>query len=379
MRWVWTGARACDILAPWARQAARLDPDPEARVCMSKPFVFHFSLNADEVLCAMVVLDLEAFCGVCGYQEMQRFYGAEPFHALNVARWERLVRQAPSRLGYRCSNCNAPVGPEAATRGALTYGFCDGLGVLQSLFVVREGEGREAVHTLQEDKRLDVQALPRWEVEEGHERELIHPLSEDSLYARLKRPLSLKAAWRSLLRDHAASGEGLWEAAAAGVWLCAAASAKEEARLLEHLPDPRTRARLAQGELARVGLLDAPPPQEGFWDAGLRQGAAPRWLDPKHLDGLQAGRVVAAAYLDPRLILRELTRALELARLTFEVEGEGLDARVHAIKTPRDVTYPASLKLADLARCAAHTAVTPTEAGRIAAEGVVADLLGLRA
>lgn len=338
---------------------------------MAKPFVFHFSRGAGRTPRGMVVVDLQADCALCGYEEIQRFYHGVPFHSLGLPTWRRLIQRCPQRLAYPCSNCGQEVLPSMCRRGALTYGMADGSGLIQSFFPVREGQGHSPTHQLDPQRSLDPQALPQWEPDAQDARERHEALDEELLFHHLGRLWSFKAAWRELLQEAHRSREAQLEEVAPGAWLAAASDRASLTSLLDAEPE------LQRGSLLRCDLLQRP---QGLAWLGAQQalhGAPAAWLPPELLPALRQGSLVAVACLDATPALEVLTQTLTRGRLEFTQEGQGPQAVISQIKTPRDIPWSGRLSLRAILQHAAHTAISPGDAARLAAEEVVAELLGL--
>jgi hypothetical protein len=342
---------------------------------MSKPFVFHFSRGDNLTPKIMVIVDLLAECGTCGYEEIQRFYRGVAFHSLNAARWRALTEEAPQLLSYECSNCGERVGPEMGQKGALAYGFADGAGVLESFFAIQGGRGVNALHHLRGGAKLDAQALPRWDAQTEDARELTTRLDEDAALAAFGRVMSLKVPWRALLARAARDGEASVVQPAPGTWLLAATPQAPVEALIER--DPALAAALREGSAVRSSLLG--PVRGLFWWRGVAttHGIPGAWLAPEARAALSSGEVVAEAVLSWAPALEALVGALERARLTCAVQGEGADAVVVEIKTPRELPWGGEIPLRAVLACAAHTAILGPEAARMTAEEIIAELLGL--
>ncbi len=335
---------------------------------MGKPFTFHFSRADDGSLRAMTMLDLQATCGLCGYEEMQRFYRGVFFHNLNIPRFLRLIREAPRLLKYSCSNCGEPVVPGMVHRGALTYGFVGGDGVIHAFFKVDEREGIDPIFLLRERRRLDPQALPTWDADDADERDRTFELDEDMVFEALGRTMHPKGVWRSLWEEFFEDPAAQCEHVAPGCWLYLGNDEESLDDFEEDFPED------FEG-LVRFAVQEEP--EGDRWFQGKMHGRYAQWLPPNASGALAQNGCVALALLDPEVALREIEWALERARLEFVREGEEAQVRITNITTPRGVCWEGEIVLEDVLKFAATTAVTPSEAGRFVAEEVIAELLGL--
>ncbi len=347
---------------------------------MSKPFVFHFSYGAHDTPRVMLVVDLEGVCGLCGYEEIQRFYKGVAFHSLGIPSFKRFVERAPGHLAYECSNCGSAVTPQMCTRGAVAYGFADGAGVVQAHFEVKDGVVDAVGYTVDGGKRLDPQSLPPWTRREPIlAQDVDAELGPERVYERCERVFHIKGVWRALAADFVEHGEAVMEQVSGGCWLVLGADEDEIEEMLAQEADAAFLEELDKGMLALVGLEEAPaelPWLKGTGD--LLHGNPKQWLQPEVYEALMEGRVKAEVYLSRSAALQALEAAFKLARLEYRVDDSDQGRTwVMDITTPRGVVLEYGVELEQVLRLAAHTALTPGEAARMVAEEAVAKLLGV--
>ncbi len=326
----------------------------------------------------MMIVDIQAECSVCRYTEIQRFYHGVAFHSLGIPKFKRFVDGAPGLLNFNCTNCGEPSTPASARRGAVTYGFADGTGIIQAHFNCQDGRAVAVDFTLDGGRRLDPQSLPPWSVREPRPREDHRPsLTEDEVFATCGRAFHLKGLWRSLLDEHLETGQALFEQAAPGCWFGVGADEEEIEALLADIDLPDFKAASERGELVLLALMERPEGLPGFDDTAPIHGDPASWLQPQAIEALREGRCVAEIHLDPTLALDAMTSALKRARLEFVVNDTGAEIFLAQITTPRGALFEHEVRLSSVAQLAAFTAITPGEAGRQVIEEIVAELLGI--
>lgn len=344
---------------------------------MGKPFTFHFSYGAKDTPRVMCVVDLQASCAVCGYQEIQRFYRGVPFHSLSNPSFHLLVSQASSWLSFACTNCGSAVDQAQCERGAVTYGFADGAGLVVGHFRCDErGQVAHQGYTLSGGKRLDPQSLPPWTKREPvSEADMEPSLNEDLMFEACGRVMSLKGVWRSLLAEHLACGEALMEQVSPGCWFVVGADEDDVEALVAEGEDEVLRALADKGEVVLMSLMDPPEGLPWLKAPSEVHGNPRHWLPPDILEALTEGRLCAEVYMRRADVEEAFLGALRRARLEFRVDDSSGETWVLDVTTPRGVSYDAGVPMSALMAMAAHTAITPGESARMGAEEVVADLL----
>ncbi|MBH24411.1 MAG: hypothetical protein CMH57_08170 [Myxococcales bacterium] len=338
---------------------------------MSHTFTFHYSAGPGGPR-VMAIVDLEASCGTCGYTEIQRFYHGLPYHPLTLPRFKQHIQASPDLLGYDCSNCGDPVTPTHTTRGAWTFGFPDGEGIIQAFFTCRFGEPEGLHYVLDPRTTLDPQALPIWGRDDVARRsEKLERLDDDAIFERFGRVFTVKHAWRLLWEEHQGSGELVMEEAAPGCWLL--------------MGDDRADALAwARGELGDTfdrllaAEINAPPERLTRALPGPIPGRYIQWMQQEASRAIDAGTCCAIALLDPTVALKRLSATLRRGRLTFELdEDEHGGPLLREITTPRGDTHPQEILVSHVLKYAAHTGMTPGDAARYAAEVLIGELMGL--
>ncbi len=341
---------------------------------MGKPFVFSFSRGMQRTPRVMALVDILAHCGLCGYEEIQRFYHGVPFHSLTIKRWNKLLQEAPQMLSYRCSNCATDVRPEHALRCAVSYGFADGAGLLQSFIELSEPELRPVVHALSKGVRLDVQSLPVWEAPEDSQRTQSDHLTEDWLMDELGRVMNFKGVWRGLLKDALVDGHDEMEEVASGVFLAASTNLTSLEEMIAE--DETLKVWAGEKDLFVSSIMHRPENLPWLAKGRLPHGVPETWMPEDIVEVISSGGLHALVALRPSMVMKTLKTAVRRAQLEVEIEGEGADAVFAQWTTPRDTTWGGVLRVHDVLTFAAHTAISPAEAARLCAEEIIAELMG---
>jgi len=319
----------------------------------------------------MAIVDLAASCPVCGYDEIQRFYHAIPFHELTLPRFRKVQHEAPRLLGYDCSNCGTPVGHQAGTRGSVVFAFVSGEGVIRSFFDTKDGATARLRYRFEPDGRLDVQALPVFEPDADDSALALREEIDDADVRRVfGRVFSFKAAWRGMLL---AGGDSI-APLGPGCWAMIGDTSRDEFTALSRKID-RSIDLACLDPLALWPLsVTTPPP---VFKAGLgpteEAGRPSEWLQETHASQVYSGKIKLTALLDPEEARRVFAESLEGARLRFDFDG----GTFSAITTPRDSVYDREVTLHTMLARAAWTAISPAEAARLTAEELIAELMGL--
>ena len=345
---------------------------------MAKPFTFHFSHGAHDTPRVMLIVDFQTQGQICGYEEIQRFFHGIPFHSLNILRFMCFVVESSALVGFACTNCGEKIDAAMATQGAVTYGFADGSGTVQAHFQCVEGLPRGLVYTLDGARKLDPQSLPPWTA--GKQRpveDYVDGLDEELVAENLGRVFSLKGLWRSMFEEHARSGETLMERAAKGCWIFVGADEHEVDEMVQDSGDEDFDRLYRCGELSLHTLDEAPESVLISGGEGPTHGNYRQWLQGEAIEAIEEGRCVGEVYMRSSEALEAVDAAFRLARLEFVVNDSTEGVFVTQITTPRGAVLEAGVELCDVLRLAAHTGITPGEAGRMVAEEVVAELLGI--
>ncbi|MEO1271696.1 MAG: hypothetical protein AAFX99_26695 [Myxococcota bacterium] len=335
---------------------------------MSHTFTFHFSRGADGRPCIMAIIDLEAECATCGYMEIQRFYHGLAFHTLTLPRFKERIQASPELLAYDCSNCGDPVRPEHVQRGAWTFGFADGRGLVQAFFTSHRGQALDVVYVLDRRGTFDPQALPIWNRDDA-DRNTFADLNDDLMLDHMGRVFTVKQAWRSLWNDFVAEGDLVMDEVSPDCWLVIGETVDETLSW-------------AQGELEQQGRtagfvavpLHTPPTREI-----PRVGVYTDWLQAEAVAAVTSGQCCALAMMDPKAALQRLKATLKRARLTVEELDPEDASNIPAlhVTTPRGDSFSSKIHVSDVLARAAYTGMTPGDAARLIAEEVVGRLMGL--
>jgi hypothetical protein len=277
-------------------------------------------------------------------------------------------------MDYHCEQCGAEVGPTDCRQGTIAYPFTDGAGIVGAVFKVEGGAGLAPRFWIQGGKRLDAQALPSWEPPE-HADLVTSELTEAQVFRHCGRVVHPKSSWRDLLKDSLATSDAVLERVADGLWIAAGPSAADIDAISAE--DADLVALRDAGELARLPLVGAGPLAVPWVEHELQCGFAAEWMHEEAFEQLMVGSWHACAFVETAKALDALTGALRLAQLAFTVSGLGEEAEVTGITTPREEVYDHTLTVRSVLRLAVETAICPGDAGRLAAEHVVASLMGL--
>lgn len=334
---------------------------------MSHAFSFHFSWSASGRPRQMTIVDLEATCPTCGYDEIQRFYHGIPLHELTLARFRKLPQEVVRLSGYECSNCGTSVQPPSRTRGTVVFAFVGGEGIVRTFFDVRDPQPVHLRYAFEPGARLDVQALPLLDAEPlAATVGLREQLVEEELHRAFDRRFNLKAAWRAMLLGTLPPMSRV----APGVIANISHEAEQE---YSDVRDPIDVHCAALDALWPLDVLTPPPP----FKAGLAPERSPghpgEWLPETHSSQVYSGKIKLTALLSPEIARQTFVETLEAARLSVTFDGH----RFSRITTPRDTLYEREIDLRTILARAAWTALTPAEAARLTAEEIVAELMGL--
>ncbi len=320
------------------------------------------------------MLDLDCACGTCGHEQFQRFYHSLPFHEATVAGLKRKLEEGPLKAGYACENCGDGVGSSQVRRVSLSYGFSDDAGTIQLFRDLRDGTGGVE---LRAGRRLDPQAVPRWEAKDEPGRVVLEELDEEGVEAHLGRPFSVKLAWRDLLEDWMEDPEGgAFSAIGSDLWVVIDESEDKAATLMEEIEEEEFWEAYEDGDLAVISLHESVP--EGLAtheEPGSIHGRWETWLSDEVVEAIGEGSVWADAYLSRSAAEKVVRRAFDVARLSYEVRRTDADLFFLEITTPTGTVYGRSLSLSSVLRRAVNTGLTPGEAGRLTAEEIIGVLL----
>jgi hypothetical protein len=324
---------------------------------MSEPFVFHFQLDSRGFPNLMTVADVQGVCGLCGHDEIQRFYRALPFHTMTVERLLDWADDVPGWADYECANCGSPVGPEHVQESALVWGFADDAGLVRVF-----GTGDDARVQLVAGRRLDPQELPGFAppAEQGPE---VDVLDEATVEDVLERPFNLKLAVREFVREIVADPEPSWAPLGPNMCVRYAMSADQ----IDDEVDYDSPVDLSIDDLVPRGLATL----EQLPDPAAIPGRIETWLGPELLGAATSLGVEFTVDTSP--IRDAMARAFSVARLDFEAT----DQAVCRITTPTEHPYPHDLDYRSIARRACYTGISPGESARLTAEEVVAPLLNV--
>lgn len=343
---------------------------------MTEPFVFHFKPGPQGRIEAMYMLDLDCACGLCGHEQLQRFYHSTPFHELTVPTLEQLADSAALKAGYECENCGEAVGADEVRHSCLTFGFADDAGIIR-IFDDLSEQARSVELTAR--RRLDPQAMPRWSADpeahgEGHW--VVDELDERTVRRRLGRPINAKLAWRDFLSERLeADSTAGWTRIATGLWAVAAPDVEAAREVADGIDDEQFQRTREDGELAAAELDDAVPDGLPTHPSPTTlEGAWQTWLPEPVVDALEADRLCAVAHVDRRPVVETIERTFEVGRLDWETRTD--DGIVYAdLTTPTDTTFDEPLPVESVVRRAVHTGLTPGEAARLTAEEIVGTLM----
>lgn len=179
---------------------------------------------------ALLLADVQRECPLCGFVEARRIFTSTPLHPLNLRRLALLAPHIGKDYTFDCPQCEEPVRHADTRRAALHYGFPADDAVLTAF--PGRSPGDPILWALQPRRRLDVQMLPRWEVDDNvHDHTTTRP-TEAWVREVAGRPLSAKAAVRELLAASEPSAEARAHALAPGlaVVLAPAECAEGDAR-----------------------------------------------------------------------------------------------------------------------------------------------------
>ena len=343
---------------------------------MGEPFVFQFRPGPRRAPMALYMLDLDCACGTCGYEQFQRFYHAMPFHEATVEGLEERLLQGPLKAGYACENCGDPVGASQVRRVSVSYGFSDDAGTIQ-LFLDM-GTGARAAE-LTPFRRLDPQAVPRWDVQEDESLGRVVAATIDDVLIEevMGRPFNVKLAWRDLLDDFVADAEGgAFSKLARGLWAVIDESEEAAVSLMEEIEDEDFWEALDDGDLAVISLHDSVPEDLATHEAPARMpGRWQTWLPDSVVREIQGGAIWADAYLSRSAAEEVLRRTFDVANLKYHATRTEADLFFLELTTPTGAVYGRSLSLSSVLRRAAYTGLTPGEAARLTAEEIIGVLL----
>lgn len=346
---------------------------------MAHPFVFHFRPDPHGHPEVMTITDLQCGCGVCGHPQIQRFYHATPFHPLTLTGLLRLASEAPHKVGYTCENCGSEVASITDVGAAvLRLALADDAGeIICFVSDVGSVDGPTVRAQVRPNRRLDPQVQPTFEPDDALETYAL--LTEGILMQRLERPLSIKAAWRDLASDWLADPQGGASLRVApGMWLFFDENEALLKDLVEEVQDDDLRRYRADNEVVWIPLMESVPdglPTHTRPDEIL--GRWPEWMLPEVTAALERGDAVAGAYVHMEQAMEVVTRAFDVARLEWSIEGEGAARRYTEIATPRGYEVEHDLTLRAVLRRAVHTGISPGEAARLTAEELVGLLLNV--
>lgn len=326
---------------------------------MAEPFVFHFSRGADGQPQQMYLADVRAECTLCGHPQLQRFYHSAPLHSITVEKVIALARAVPGKTDYECPNCGTPVGPEGCIGAAFTWSFPDDAGLIRGFLKL----GAQLSWQLLPRRRLDPQELPGWQPNDELEGAVLDELDDQWIEETLLRPLNPKLVIREVLQDWYDDPEGgAVVPIAPGMTLLAAGPDIGLKELQDELEIDNGAAAIAMRDCVPVDLPTHRDPQK-------MGGHLASWLEP-HFDREKLEVLVSAE--DAVAVVE---RAFEVANLTYELEGEGVERVFSQIRTPRDAAYPRPLPVLAILRRAVYTGLTPGDAARLTAEEIVGTLL----
>lgn len=344
---------------------------------MAEPFVFHFKPGPDGRPEILYILDLDCICGLCGHKQFQRFYHSTPFHSLTLTGLEKRVTEGPLKAGYECENCGEAVGANQVGRTALTYGFADDAGLLQIFDDLNEKTRR---YEITARRRLDPQATPRWAPDEEAPEEgrwTPEELTDDIVEDCLGRPFNLKLAWRDLLEDWLDDPEGgAYSRLAKDLWVVTDGDEQAASELAQEITDQDFWDAYDEGDLAVISLHDSIPTGLATHEhPDLLSGRWPTWLDASLRDVVDQQDAWVDAYISRTAAIESLTRAFDVARLTYKTQRTDADTYFSEITTPTKAVYGRGISVSSLLRRAVYTGMTPGEAARLTAEEVIGVLL----
>lgn len=348
---------------------------------MAEPFVFHFKAEPTGAPQVMYMADLDCACELCGHGQIQRFYHSTPFHSLTLPDLESLADNLADKADYECENCAAAVGPHQVRRTALTYGFADDAG---TICLFNDGNRRQVV--LSAHRRLDPQAMPRFEADSSDDNDddrLVlddeAPFDEETIEDFFDRPFNVKLAWRDLLSDYLDDPEGgAFSRVSPGLWIVIDATEEAAADLMEEIDDGDFWEAYDNGDLAVISLHDSVPHRlPTATDAAGAFGRWQTWLPDDIVDAVTDQTLWADAYISRTAAVDTIARTLTVGQLSFEQYRSDADLFFNNMSTPSDVAYRRPLPLSSVLRRAVYTGITPGESARLTTEEIVADLLGL--
>jgi hypothetical protein len=259
-------------------------------------------------------------CPVCGHEVIERVYAETSYHHLTVARLRQLAEAAPEGFAQTCEQCGESLDAGDVRRWALTYGYPQETGLLQA-FARRREQALELVYALSPHRALDAQMLPEWDVPDDQSVAVFERLTEAEVRAVTGRYLSVKAAWRRLLR--AWLDRPGWEAVdvelATGYHALLGPDAPTvDASLALLSSDPVSSPIVSAPLLDPIHVLVPHGPQD--------------WLPEEWLSRLSAGRPFAVAWGDTSVAAELLREGLE--RLPVKVSCEIDEAWVAEVGFP---------------------------------------------
>lgn len=341
---------------------------------MAEPFVFHFSPGPSGRPEIMYILDLDCQCGLCGYEQFQRFYHSTPFHRLTLAGLEDLIDRGPLKASYECENCGEAVGANQVRNAALIYGFCDDSGVLRIFDDIGDGGRRWEVTGC---RRLDPQVVPRWEADPAafsERHRALDDLHEQDVQELLGRPFNLKLAIRDLLLQWTDNQDQPLGCRLTDDFWIAIASDQQQARDVDFDRDCNDHC---EGNRSVIALHDSRPEELPFHgDASHLAGRWSTWLPAETQQALSTGQLWIDIHLSSTAAIHVIERTFEVGRLEF-VRRDGDETVFSQIKTPRGTVFDHELGLQSVLQRAAFTGITPGEAGRLCGEEIVGGLLGI--
>lgn len=325
---------------------------------MAEPFVFHFRRAADGTPEQMYLADIQAECGLCGHPQLQRYYHATPLHPVTTQKLVTLAQAVPLETHYECPNCGTEVGPDHAVSAAFTWTCPDDAGLIRA--TMPDVSSGDLHWQLVPRRRLDPQALPRWEPVEHPDRPVADTLRDGWVTEHLGRRVNPKLDIIEVLDDWVADPDGGAIARISpGMWLLAG-------------DDPEGLAADVGDEAGEgaveIALDDSVPHRLATHREPSRMaGALETWLPGRLVERADRVRFL----VDPEAALRSLTRAMQVANLTWEQR----DGVLADITTPRGEAYPRDLPLLAVLRRAVYTGLTPGDAAVLTAEEIVGTLL----
>ena len=311
------------------------------------------------------MLDLDCACGLCGHEQFQRFYHSTPFHELTVVALEQIADNAALKAGYECENCGEPVGANQVRRSCVTFGFADDAGVIRIFDELRDGTRRVE---LTENRRLDPQAVPRWQAdpqrfEQGHR--VVGELTEQVVEEVLGRPMNVKLAWRDLLVDRSQGCHQICE----GLTAVIAGDEEEAGEQVRQLREENV-----DNELTAIRLDDSKPDDRPVSASSTIGAGYKRWLPDEIVDAIESEELIVVGVVSRQQAVQHLTRTFDAARLDYD-RTDGETVTFDNFTTPTDTTWDDPLAVSTVLRRAIYCGLTPGEAARLTAEEIVGTLL----